>query len=83
MAREGCLFKHFLNSRRRSLKAAAQIREPSGNANSFGLLRDISRGGAMTQLQRRRSQGHRGIDRDVRLYGENRTLTESTNQVSV
>ena len=32
-------------------------------------------GGPLTQLQRYRSQGHRGTDQDICLYGENRTLT--------
>jgi hypothetical protein len=34
--------------------------------------------GPLTQLQRYRSQGKRGIDQDICLYGENRTLTEAT-----
>jgi hypothetical protein len=32
----------------------------------------------LTQLQRYRSQGQRGADQDICLYGENRTLTMQT-----
>jgi hypothetical protein len=35
--------------------------------------------GLLPQLQPYRSQGHRGMDRDICLHGENRTLTDNPN----